>query len=604
MHLELDYERFSEEEYEIARILTSKQVSELFDKLVMPVQKQHDQLPLSATKEERAASVQAVNKAQDEFDIERLQIWNQAAALYCDIRDGKVNMASKCPEGFKLVSQRMDIGTLRVLNFYPGERMVEGIAAASSQYLGVPDDKLLVEVRPKESNLSLLYPSPIYFVSALHDKEGMSSENVELVNFIYSHPNIVGGIMEADLQDEACFLENLYVEGVPMSQVKEILLQQPYITQDNLRQIRQLYRIKAEGAAVVEKNIDLKGVARQAAEKVTEDFRHMYVGPDRPLDGHPYYTEDIRYKFDAALKQQAELQLRKLGVIATLPESLDVKWKNTRGDYWEAEQMTHIMNDMFRGYAEKIVDAEQNSDWMRVNIYSSNPEYRQRIMDALTHSWAKEQIVPVTDLQDMPQLIADARCAEMQRRESALDSSIIGFDTVYFFEKGVPGYVRVDSDRTITAHGEPLTESHMAYIHDLAAHANLLRSNTPVFNLIGPERLFLDKHAGNLIRTSEETVNDEKVLINKDGYNVFDSASARYQEITGRITDAKVVSNGDNHILRCKIDGVQQSGRKLSPYSTHLPFIGDKQYVENLAVRYFGEALLDSGQEQNRGRGR
>ena len=82
MHLELDYERFTKEEYEIARILTSQQVSELFDKLVMPEQQRHDSLPLSASSDERAVSMQAVNKAQDGFDVERLQIWNKAAALY------------------------------------------------------------------------------------------------------------------------------------------------------------------------------------------------------------------------------------------------------------------------------------------------------------------------------------------------------------------------------------------------------------------------------------------------------------------------------------------------------------------------------------------
>ena len=604
MHLELDYERFTKEEYEIARILTSQQVSELFDKLVMPEQQRHDSLPLSVSSDERAVSMQAVNRAQDEFDVERLQIWNKAAALYCDVRQGKVDISTRCPDGFKLVNQRMDIDTLRNLAFYPGERMIDGIATEPGKHLGAPDDKLLAEVRPQETRPPLLYPSGMYYHAGLAGKDGMSSEDNELVNFLYKHPNVIGGIMEADLEDERTFLENLYIEGVPMVQVKEVLLQQPDITQDNLQQILQLYRLKAEGAAVVETNIRLKGLARDTADKVMDEFRQIYTGPNRPLTDHPSYTQDIRVKFDADLKRQAELQLRKLGVIPTLPESLDVRWKNTRGDNWEAEQMTHVVNDMFRGYAAKMVDAEQQQDWMRVNIYTTNPEYRQRIMDTLTSSWAMAEIVPVTELQDMPQEIADAREAEMARRESALDTSFVNLDTVYFFEKGVPGYVRVDSDRTVTAHGEPLTASHMKHIHDLAEGANILRSGTPILKLIGPERLFLDKHEAKLVRTREETVDGEKVLIDKGGYRTFDPNSDRYQEITGRITDAKVVSNGEVHILRCKIDGVQQSGRKLSPYSAHLPFISDKQYVENLAVLHFGEALLDDGQKQNMGRGR
>lgn len=51
--MDFDYERFSEEEYGIARILTSRQVSDLFDKLVLPAQRQHEQLPLSASAAER-----------------------------------------------------------------------------------------------------------------------------------------------------------------------------------------------------------------------------------------------------------------------------------------------------------------------------------------------------------------------------------------------------------------------------------------------------------------------------------------------------------------------------------------------------------------------
>ena len=543
---------------------------------------------------------------QKDMDTERMiEVEGQQIRLY-SVKDFTDKFFEVFPEGMKIPVGNVEMDTLAVYRFYPAERWMRGMPCPLQTKTGVADNRLNVEVRLKPDDYKGLCPnSDIYYSYELGQKTNLSSEDNEATMFLNKVENLQDGFVEISLADERMFLKNLYVEGVQMQKAMEILLQQHQkMTLQAFREALQLTRLKEEGVLMLEGGIRLYDEAANAVSKVIEDFQHMYTGEGNPLHKHSYYETDIKPKYDQALKEAADLSLRKLGIIETLPESLDVKWKNTRGDYWEAEQMTHVVNDMFRGYAAKVVDAEQEQDWMRVNIYTTNPEYRQRIMDTLTSSWAMAEIVPVTELQDMPQEIADAREAEMARRESALDTSFVNLDTVYFFEKGVPGYVRVDSDRTVTAHGEPLTESHMKHIHDLAEGANILRSGTPILKLIGPERLFLDKHETKLVRTREETVDGEKVLIDKGGYRTFDPNSDRYQEITGRITDAKVVSNGEVHILRCKIDGVQQSGRKLSPYSAHLPFISDKQYVENLVVLHFGEALLDDGQKQNMGRGR
>ena len=353
----------------------------------------------------------------------------------------------------------------------------------------------------------------------------------------------------------------------------------------------------------MEDHVELKGIAHQITEKVTDDYRHMYVGPNKPLQSHEYYKGDIREKYDAALKRHAELQLRILGVIPTLPESYRVRWTNSLDNNWECKEMVDIVNSMFQGYKDKIVEAWQEDDWMNLDIYTTNPEYRERILECVKCSWAMREMNEVTRLEDMPQEIADARRAEMQRRESALETSVIAFDTIYFFEKGVPGYVRLDNNRSFTAHGEMLTLDHMSQIHDLAKNGNMLRGGTPILSLIGPERLYLDKHDGTVIRACQESVDGKEVLINKSEYEIFDPQSAKYQEITGRISDAKIISNGNTHILRCCIDGIQQPGRKL-PASARPQFFGKAEYAELLAIRYFSETLLDSGQEHNIGRGR
>ena len=598
MHLELDYERFTKEEYEIARILTSQQVSELFDKLVMPEQQRHDSLPLSASSDERAVSMQAVNKAQDGFDVERLQIWNKAAALYCDVRQGKVDIPTRCPDGFKLVNQRMDIDTLRNLAFYPGERMIDGIATEPGKHLGAPDDKLLAEVRPQETRPPLLYPSGMYYHAGLAGKDGMSSEDNELVNFLYKHPNVIDGIIEADLEDERTFLENLYIEGVPMAQVKEVLLQQPDITQDNLQQILQLYRLKAEGAAVAETNIRLKGIARETADKVMDEFRQIYTGPNRPLTDHPSYTQDIRVKFDADLKRQAELQLRKLGVLQTLPESLDVRWVNTRGDNWEAEQMTHVVNDMFRGYAQKIVDAEQQEEWSRVNIYTTNPEYRKRIMDTLTYSWAKDKIEPVTELQDMPVEIASARQAAMEAKNNSLTPTFIGMNEgVYFSEKGTQGYVYVDYNRNTMVQGEPFTEKNRQYVEQLVKEGNIMRMTSACLKPVGEMHEFLDRMTGHIQVASKELIDGKYEWIEAHTGFKFTGGSC-YSDITGRVTDAKVIEKDDKLYIRCKIDGVQQMAQKMKKEDV-LTFNEDTDLYK-LAVQYFKGVLQE---EQNREQG-
>ena len=83
---------------------------------------------------------------------------------------------------------------------------------------------------------------------------------------------------------------------------------------------------------MVDQQVGLMIRPNNMVASVTRDYQHMYVGEGKELSSHEYYKKDIRPKYDDALKEAAELELRKLGFIQTLPHSLDVRWSDTRGD--------------------------------------------------------------------------------------------------------------------------------------------------------------------------------------------------------------------------------------------------------------------------------
>lgn len=539
---------------------------------------------------------------QKDMDTERMiEVEGQLIRLY-SVKDFTDKFFEVFPEGMKIPVGNVEMDTLAVYRFYPAERWMQGMPCPLQTKTGVADNRLNVEVRLKPDDYKGLCPnSDIYYSYELGQKTNLSSEDNEATMFLNKVENLQDGFVEISLADERMFLKNLYVEGVQMQKAMEILLQQHQkMTLQSFREALQLTCLKEEGVLMLEGGIRLYDEAANAVSKVIEDFQHMYTGEGNPLHKHPYYETDIKPKYDQALKEAADLSLRKLGIIETLPESLDVKWKNTRGDYWEAEQMTHVVNDMFRGYAAKVVDAERNEDWMRVNIYTTNPEYRKRIMDTLTCSWAKDKIEPVTEIQDMPEEIASAKQAAMEVKNNSLTPTFIGMNEgVYFSEKGTLGYVYVDYDRNVITQGEPLSEKNQAYVNRLAEEGNILRGNGCCLSLVGEKRLYLDRMDGSTLKVSNEIIDGKIQPVEEGNHCVFNVNPIRYLDITGRITDAKVVNNDNVYLLRCKIDGEQQPGVKLNTDDV-IKFKNHQVTAEQLAVHIHAIELIDRSNNQEK----
>lgn len=589
---------------EIAQAICDKQIEQLFETNIRPERNAHYRLmKTDASDEAKQKSYDDFNGLLDKFQEECNQMRIEAYNLYEDILQNKPVLQDRCPDGITIHIQNVGLDDLHVYCHYASERFMGGITDSPDRYLPVQPGKLNIEVRLQPDDYKLLYPRDgIYFNQKLAEKTGLDTEQNELLTYLFKHPKVVNGLMVANLQEEKDFLNLLHVEGVPMSKVKEILLQKPQISQADLQEALQLFRIKQDGVKVVDQQVGLMIRPNNMVASVTRDYQHMYVGEGKELSSHEYYEKDIRPKYDDALKEAAELELRKLGFIQTLPHSLDVRWSDTRGDNWECAQMTQVFNDMFRGYAAKIVQAERNEDWMRLDIYTSNPEYQKRILDYVNHSWAKKEAREITDIEELPEEIAKAQLEARAEKEELL-TSFVGLDTVYFYEKGTAGYVVMDQDRSYQSYGEPLTDAHMKQIKDLAEFQNIQRSGTCVLRLCGPEHQYIDKHEGTLVRVNEETVGGTKVLVDRNTHSECDMHSARYQEVTGRITDATVITHDDAVYVRCKMDGVQQMARKLNGE--------DVRYHKNgwadattLAYRRFAEDLLDTGQERTKGIGR
>ena len=535
--------------------------------------------------------------------MEKVNLNGSEIRLYT-VQDFYEKLKEKFPDGITIPIQNVDMDKLNIYRYYPVERNIgmNGIVHEAGTRTSFADEYLKFEFRLKPDDYKMVSPEEsIYFSEELEEATDLGPEDNVATMLLNQVPEVEGCVIEmGGLFDEKKFLENIYLEGIPMKEAMTFLLQKDLWSLDDFRETVQLYRLKNEGLKVLDEQVDLVGKAIDMTENVTRDYQHMYTGEGKPLEGHEYYESDIKPKYDGDLKQQAELELRKMGVIPTRPEVYDVRWKNTRGDNWECEQMTHVINDMFRGYREKVVDAVRNEDWMRVNIYTTNPEYRKRILDTITCSWAKEEVRQITDLSEMPEEIAEALQKEQERKESSLYPVFIGVkDCIYFAEKGNPGYVCIDYDRNVITQGEPLTEKNQAYVNRLAKEENILRGNGCCLSLVGDKKLYLDRMNGSTLKVSNEIIDGKIQTVEEGSHCVCNVNPIRYLDITGRITDAKVVNKDNVYLLRCKIDGEQQPGVKLY-MGDAIRFKNHQITTEQLAVHIHALELIDRSNNQEK----
>lgn len=593
-----ELKNISREELQIAQILCFKQVENLANEKVKPVRDEFYRLVKTSDDDLlKKAAYDRLDSVLDDFDSDKARLWTAAVDLYRQVRDGKASIAGKFPDGVVLTSQCVGFDTLKIYCHYPAERTITGVAGRPGTYTPVPHIMLHTEVRLSPSQLSLLSPdSSLYYNTDLAGRGGLDTEQIETLVCLHTCPDITDSILNASLQDENDFLQCLYVEGIQMARVRSVMFQHPDISQHDLQQALQLLRIKDAGVRVIDDGVALTGVASNMSASVTRDFCRMYTGEGRELSSHPDYLTDIRPLYDAALKARAEYELRRMGIILTLPECYDIRWKNTSGNHSECREMTRTLNDMFRGYTDKILQARQDGDHTYLDVFTTDLINRQRIIDTVTKSWAVDEIQRITgpwqtDYANLPQEIAAAWQAEIDRRESRLLAYYVGFDQAYFYEEGTDGYVRVSHDRTVHPFGEELTPAHRDLIDQIVSSRNIVRSGTCILRPCGPERQYIDLADGTVLRVNVETLDDNRTItVDHNDRTRRDVSSARFVDITGRLTDATLVRRGDDLWVRCRIDGEPQMARRLTrteqAYALH--------DATALAYRHFVTDLMDN----------
>jgi len=507
-------------------------------------------------------------------------------------------LKERFPNGLVVPVSNMDMDAVKTVVFYPGERRLGGLLEGPERRNAQTWGEMNAEIRLQPEDYSLLWPdTDTYFSDELSDA-GLDAEENEMTSYLQEHPDMAGGQVEVLLEDEEKLRNCLFVEGVPMARVIQILQQRPELTESNLKEALQLFMLKEEGVTVYEKKLELEGDAGKVLTKGIEDIRNMYTGI-KPVERHPFYQTDVRHKLDNTLKEAAKLKLQQLGFLQTRPASYDVFWCNGKGDNWECSEMTRTFNEMYKGYRDKIVDAVADGNRMRLNVYTAVPEYQKRIFDAVKCSWAFEAMTEVTDRNELPKEILESQDMERSYKNRELRNTYVMPDGVYFFEKGTPGFVWVSDDRKMSIFGDSLTPEHMQQIHDIIREGNVLHTGSSVcLKPIGPEKVFMDKDTGYIQRVRQEKVNGIPVLVDPYNRNLFgnDEGMGQYRDVTGRLTDAKIIGKDHTLAVRCKIDGVQQSANKLS-YGDKQAFINGRFDEEFLAYKYFASDLLEEIQD-------
>lgn len=202
----------------------------------------------------------------------------------------------------------------------------------------------------------------------------------------------------------------------------------------------------------------------------------------------------------------------------------------------------------------------------------------------------KVAVESMTDLQD---LSARWVAEERQKKQLMYHKSR---DGVYFYQKDTAGYMYIDRQRNLTEVGCPMTDDKRQTVLDLQKGGNIVqlrgKEMTVYFNppVDGPEKMFLDPLTAEVRMLSEQKILDGNTVYT-DGCTVIDISLQN--DITTRVTDASVYGKDGRVFVRCKIDGVQQTGRLLQDNDVA---VGREkgftpQQTKLLAARYFCNEL-------------
>lgn len=184
-------------------------------------------------------------------------------------------------------------------------------------------------------------------------------------------------------------------------------------------------------------------------------------------------------------------------------------------------------------------------------------------------------------------------------------------ENLYFFEKGILGFALADRMRGVVYKGETLSQAGQNYINDLVLNKNIERRGHHTFfmmsNVDSESKAYLDTMNNKLVRVGIQQDIYGKTLYT-DGIKVLHEGDMQhFQDITGRIKDARIIGI-NKPMVRCKIDGVQQSARALTKADIIKTghFMNDSnamnKFALSMAVKYFATDLYNNqGQEQSKG---
>lgn len=515
------------------------------------------------------------------------------------------------PLGVHFSAEDMDAEKLQAMIAYPGQRFIDASMLEFKRMDSVNPQLLQTELHISPQHYWVLKLDNSVLLSVLDDTDAgyeqpavpsldeMDEEDLVTSAFIQKYPDLKGGELSAELHEMTDFLDCLYVENIPMSKVMDILLHHPEIGTQQLKESLQLFDLMQRGVEVLESGKKLSGDAEHMALQVTENLQHMYTGEGKPLASHPYYRQDIRHIYDRELKAMAELRLRERKMMETRPQAFVVSWANGKGDNWECHEMTGSINERFAsGYRGKLAEAVAEGSDMRLFVYTDKPGPRKEILDTVQKSWAFRQMTEITDKNQMPLDMAQGLSEYESQKKLHLKFSGVK-DNLYIYEDRTDGFVIVDRDRNVLRFGEHFTETNAKTVDRLTKKENILSVDGSLFmRPAGPEHVFLEKSTGRKINAIQETIAGNQFFVQP--YKLRPSSVQirpdDYIDITGRITDARIIGEGYASAVRCRIDGEQQPATRIS-YPDAQGFKNGALTAEQLATKYFAYELMQS-QEQ------
>lgn len=183
-------------------------------------------------------------------------------------------------------------------------------------------------------------------------------------------------------------------------------------------------------------------------------------------------------------------------------------------------------------------------------------------------------------------------------------------ERLYLFERGTLGFAEVDRMRGVRYNGETMSQQAQQYINDFVLNKNIENKHGNTFFLTpgadSERRAYLDTMKNELVMVDIEQSIYGNTMNTKGSKILKEGDMQHFQDITGRITDARI-HGIERPLVRCKIDGVQQSGRSLTKndrirlghYMSNTAEM--EKFALSMAVKHFATDLYESPEQKRSG---